>query len=99
MTEVLADDGVLQPTDFLIIVDDLDGTRAYRVESFNVDIQAAILRPVFNNGCTTHSYSQYCSFRLVSPKTEPTWVYTAAKELLETPDGDFSIHQLYRTAT
>jgi hypothetical protein len=73
---------VVQSTDFLIIVMDRDGRRSYRVTHFEVDLQSAVLRPVFDGGKTLRDFSSFASFRLVNPKTEPSWLYRSALHLI-----------------
>ena len=70
---------VVQATDFLILVDDLNrGTRAYRVDHFEVDVRLAVLRPVFDGGKTLRDFSSFASFRLINPDTVPHWLYESA---------------------
>lgn len=75
--------------EFLIIVDNLDGTRAYRVESFVPNVNLARLAPVFDNGKTTADFSRLTSFRLCFPGMQPEWLYRSARELLahSKPEG------------
>lgn len=75
----------IQASEFLIVVDNLDGLRAYRVEHFEIDMFRAVLRPVFDGGKTLRDFSSFASFRLVTPQTEPKWSYQAARRLLDHP--------------
>lgn len=67
-------------TDFLILVDNLDGSRVYPVEHFIVDAIMARLVPVFDGGKTPRdrAWSSFTSFRLACPGSE----YYAALQTL-----------------
>jgi hypothetical protein len=78
----------VQATDFLIVVDNLDGLRAYRVEHFEIDMHRAVLRPVFNGGKRLRDFSSMATFRLVNRLSEPSWQYDAALRLAESREQE-----------
>jgi hypothetical protein len=69
-------------TDYIVIVDELNGMSAFRIERFEVDVRKAILRPVFDGGKTTADFGSYAQFRLVNPDTKPGYLYEAALAVL-----------------
>lgn len=72
--------------DLILVVDDLiGGTRAHRVESFEVDVRLSVLRPVFDGGKTIRDLPKAASFRLVPPGHS---IYPAALHLLANPKPD-----------
>jgi hypothetical protein len=77
------------PTEALVlIVDDvIGGTRAYRVESFEVDVRLSVLRPVFDGGKTIRDLPKAASLRLCYPGMAEG-IYPAALELLAHPKPD-----------
>lgn len=75
--------GAVPADDFLIFVDNLDGSRVHRVEGFQIDTRLARLVPVFDGGKTPRDFSSLASFRLVHPETSPKWLYEAVKAVHE----------------
>jgi hypothetical protein len=77
----------VQATDFILVVDNLDGLRAYRVTHFEVDTVLAVLRPVFlvkGEETRLRNFSSLATFRLVNPDTKPVWQYESALRLVRT---------------
>lgn len=76
----------VQATDFVLVVDNLDGLHAYRVTHFEVDVNRAVLRPVClvdGNVRSSRYFSSFATLRLVNPETQPEWLYTSALRLLD----------------
>jgi hypothetical protein len=75
----------------IVIVDDIvGGTRAYRVEYFTVDVNLAVLRPVFGGGKTIRDFPG-SSYRLTHPGMERDWLYRSAQRLLSTDNADIEL--------
>jgi hypothetical protein len=72
---------------YVIIVDNLDGTRAYPVDSWHIDVRCVRLTPVVDHGKTTHDFSSFTSFRLVTPDMPETpWLWDCAQRLITHPE-------------